>query len=164
MDVIFSAIVRSRRLLSVPDTGTVEVCPAFAAVRLLSCRAQFADCTGLDYSYSRMPIFEYECLACGALGSQVVIGSQRVRRPACGHCASKRTRRVMSSFAVHASEASRLNALDTSAPRGGDYYRDSRNVGLWAKKRAKQMGVDLGSKFEETVEKARTGKLIGDMT
>jgi len=25
------------------------------------------------------------------------------------------------------------------------------------------MGVDLGSKFEETVEKARSGKLIKDM-
>jgi len=34
---------------------------------------------------------------------------------------------------------------------------------LWAKKRAKQMGVDLGPKFEETVEKARTGKLIKEM-
>ena len=32
------------------------------------------------------------------------------------------------------------------------------------KKRAKQMGVDLGSKFEATVEKARSGKLIKEMT
>lgn len=111
-----------------------------------------------------MPIFEYECLVCGALDSQIVIGSRGVRRPPCSRCGSKRTQRVMSSFAVHASEASRLDALDTSAPRGGDYYRDSRNVGLWAKKRAKQMGVDLGSKFDETVEKARTGKLISDMS
>jgi hypothetical protein len=70
----------------------------------------------------------------------------------------------MSSFAVHTTEASRLAALDTGAPRGDDYYKDSRNVGLWAKKRARQMGVDLGPKFEETVEKARTGKLIGEMT
>ena len=111
-----------------------------------------------------MPIFEYECLVCGTLGSWIVIGSRRAQRPACGECKSRRTRRVMSSFAVHASEGSRLAALDTSAPRGDDYYKDSRNVGLWAKKRAKQMGVDLGPKFEETVEKARTGKLIGEMT
>jgi hypothetical protein len=38
-----------------------------------------------------------------------------------------------------------------------------RNVGMWAKKRAQQMGVDLGPKFDETVEKARSGKLIKDM-
>jgi hypothetical protein len=69
----------------------------------------------------------------------------------------------MSSFAVTISEASRIDGLDTSKPADESFYRDSRNVGLWAKKRAKQMGVDLGSKFEETVEKARTGKLIKDM-
>jgi transposase-like protein len=92
-----------------------------------------------------------------------VLGSERKSRPACPHCASSRTRRVMSSFAVVQSEASRLDNLDTSKLTDESYYRDSRNVGLWAKKRAKQMGVDLGSKFEETVEKARTGKLIKEM-
>jgi hypothetical protein len=33
---------------------------------------------------------------------------------------------------------------------------------LWAKKRAQEMGVDLGAKFEETVESARSGKLTKD--
>jgi hypothetical protein len=70
----------------------------------------------------------------------------------------------MSSFAVHASEGSRLAGFDISSPRDDAYYKDSRNVGMWAKKRAKELGVDLGSKFDETVEKARSGKLIKDMT
>jgi len=69
----------------------------------------------------------------------------------------------MSSFAVVESEGSRLASFDTGQRRDDSYYRDSRNVGLWAKKRAQQMGVDLGPKFDETVEKARTGKLIKDM-
>jgi len=69
----------------------------------------------------------------------------------------------MSSFAMTSSEDARLADFDTSKPRDESFYRDSRNVGLWAKKRAKQMGVELGSKFEETVEKARSGKLIKDM-
>ena len=69
----------------------------------------------------------------------------------------------MSSFAVVASEASRLANFDTAAPRDDSYYSDSRNVGMWAKKRAQQMGVNLGPKFDETVEKARTGILIKDM-
>ncbi len=73
-------------------------------------------------------------------------------------------RRVMSSFAVVESEESRLANFDTSKPRDESFYRDSRNVGLWAKKRARDMGVDLGPKFEETVEKARSGKLIKEMT
>jgi len=40
---------------------------------------------------------------------------------------------------------------------------ESRNVGLWAKKRAQQMDVDLGEQFESTVETARTGKLVKEM-
>ena len=110
-----------------------------------------------------MPIYEYQCGSCGRISSHVMLGSGRKSRPACPHCASPRTRRVMSSFAVVQSEASRLDNLDTAKPADESYYRDSRNVGLWAKKRAKQMGVDLGPKFEETVEKARTGKLIKEM-
>ena len=70
----------------------------------------------------------------------------------------------MSSFAVVESEASRIAGFDPSKPRDDSFYRDSRNVGLWAKKRAKEMGVDLGPQFETTVEKARSGKLIKDMT
>lgn len=53
--------------------------------------------------------------------------------------------------------------FDTSRPRDESFYRDSRNVGLWAKKRAKEMGADLGTQFEETVEKARSGKLVKEM-
>jgi putative FmdB family regulatory protein len=111
-----------------------------------------------------MPIYEYECQVCGQIGSSVVLGSRRVPRPSCAGCKSRRTRRVMSSFAVHESEGARLASLDTGAARGDSYYKDSRNVGMWAKKRAKELGVDLGSKFDETVEKARTGKLIKDLT
>jgi putative FmdB family regulatory protein len=111
-----------------------------------------------------MPIYEYECGACGRIGSHVVVGSRRRIRPACPYCGSTRCKRIMSSFAVVESEASRLNNFETSKSRDESFYRDSRNVGLWAKKRAKEMGVDLGSKFEETVEKARTGKLIKEMS
>ena len=44
--------------------------------------------------------------------------------------------------------------------QGEEFYKDSRNVGLWAKKRAKEMGVDLGPKFDEIQESARTGKIL----
>lgn len=111
-----------------------------------------------------MPIYEYECARCRRTSAQVVIGPPKKVRVACAHCGSSRTRRVMSSFSVVSSEASRLAAFDPSKPREESFYRDSRNVGLWAKKRAQQMGADLGPKFEETVEKARSGKLIKDST
>ncbi len=69
----------------------------------------------------------------------------------------------MSSFAVVESEASRLDRFDTSRPTDESFYRDSRNVGLWAKKRAREMGVDLGPQFDAKVEAARSGKLIKEM-
>src|SRR5260370_17177309 len=106
-----------------------------------------------------MPIYEYQCGSCGRISSHVVLGSKRKSRPACPHCASPRTRRVMSSFAVVQSEASRLDNLDTAKPAGESYYRDSRNVGLWAKKRAKQLVLNLGPKFEEPPQNTRSGKL-----
>jgi hypothetical protein len=53
-----------------------------------------------------------------------------------------------------------LADFDTSKPRGDDFYRDSRNVGLWTKKRMRQLGVDLGPKLDEIVEKGRTGKIL----
>jgi hypothetical protein len=70
---------------------------------------------------------------------------------------------VLSGFAHHRSEASRLAELDASASNHSDIYKDSRNIGLWAKKRAQDMGVDLGSSFEETVEKARIGKILDEV-
>lgn len=110
-----------------------------------------------------MPIYEYECAACVKVSSHVVMGLRRRSRLACPACGATRLKRVMSSFAVVSSEAARLAEFDTSRPRDESFYRDSRNVGLWAKKRAKEMGADLGSKFEETVEKARSGKLVKEM-
>jgi len=55
-----------------------------------------------------------------------------------------------------------LSNFSTSNPRGDDFYKDSRNVGLWAKKRMKELGVDLGSKMDEIVEKGRTGKILDE--
>ena len=110
-----------------------------------------------------MPIYEYECARCAHVSSHVILGPNRKPRVACPHCGSARMRRVMSSFAVVETEASRLNRFDTGKARDESFYRDSRNVGLWAKKRAKEMGVDLGEKFESTVEKARSGKLVKEM-
>jgi len=111
-----------------------------------------------------MPIYEYHCQACGK-DQSVLFLSQRetAARPRCQYCGARRLTRLLSRFAYHQTEAARLNEFDTGTQRDESFYRDSRNVGLWAKKRAKEMGVDLGSQFEETVEKARSGKILDDL-
>ncbi len=111
-----------------------------------------------------MPIYEYHCQKCGKDQSLLLL-TQRdtIAQPRCQYCGARRLARLLSRFAYHQSEAARLNDLDTRTQRDESFYRDSRNVGLWAKKRAKELGADLGSQFEETVEKARSGKILDDL-
>jgi hypothetical protein len=74
----------------------------------------------------------------------------------CPKCGGRRLKKLISRVAYHVSEQDRLDAYDPSAPKSDSFYGDSRNIGLHAKKRAKQMGVDLGGGFEEKLEKLRT--------
>ena len=110
-----------------------------------------------------MPIYDYHCEVCGHLTLQLVFKPAEATPPACRAGGSGQTRRVLSGFAYHHSETSRLADVAPNASNHPDFYKDSRNVGLWAKKRAQDMGVDLGSSFDETVEKARTGKILDEV-
>lgn len=111
-----------------------------------------------------MPIYEYHCQACGRDQSALFLSLREASsRPRCKYCNARRLTRLLSRFVYHQTEAARLQDFDTNTTRDESFYKDSRNVGLWAKKRAKDMGVDLGSQFEETVEKARSGKILDDL-
>ena len=110
-----------------------------------------------------MPIYEYYCRACGRQQSLLFMKMGDVQKsPQCQYCKRRRLTRLLSRFAYHQGEEDRLKNLDTNAPRDETFYRDNRNVGLWAKKRAREMGVELGPQFDETVEKARSGKILDD--
>ena len=110
-----------------------------------------------------MPIYEYRCNECGDEFTALILDARESTDVKCTICGSDDVSRLMSRFAYHQTESSRLEALDTSKPRAPSYYKDSRNIGLWAKKRAKELGADLGEGFEETVENARTGKFVKDL-
>jgi len=109
-----------------------------------------------------MPIYEYRCNDCHKEFSFLLLNKREERKVRCKFCQGSSLTRLVSAFRVHQTEESRLADFDTSRPRGDDYYKDSRNIGLWAKKRMKELGVDLGSKMEEIVEKGRTGKILDD--
>jgi len=109
-----------------------------------------------------MPIYEYRCNQCEREFSQLFLNSREIRKVKCKFCGSNDLKKLISSFSVHQTEESRLASFDTSKPKGDDFYRDSRNVGLWAKKRMKEVGVDLGPKMDEIVERGRTGKILED--
>ena len=109
-----------------------------------------------------MPIYEYRCKRCDGEFNTLIICSGDESRIRCKMCGSTELTRLLSRFSYHQSEGSRLGGFDTTKPRDDTFYKDSRNVGLWAKKRAKEMGVDLGPKFDDVVERARTGKILED--
>ncbi len=109
-----------------------------------------------------MPIYEYRCKQCNKVFSHLFLNVRDASQLACRFCNGKNLTRLLSPFSYHTSEQSRLEGLDTSKRPTDEYYKDSRNVGLWTKKRIKELGVDLGSQLDEIVEKGRSGKILDD--
>jgi putative FmdB family regulatory protein len=109
-----------------------------------------------------MPIYEYRCNQCNREFSELFLNIENINRIRCKYCHSRSLTKLVSSFCVHQTEESRLADFDTSRPKGAEFYKDSRNVGLWAKKRMRELGVDLGSRMDDIVERGRTGKILDE--
>jgi len=109
-----------------------------------------------------MPIYEYRFNQCKKEFSLLFLNAKETKKATCKFCKGRDVTRLLSPFSVHQTEESRLSSFDTSKPRGDDFYKDSRNIGLWAKKRTRELGVDLGSKMDEIVERGRSGKILDD--
>jgi hypothetical protein len=107
-----------------------------------------------------MPVEEYKCQQCQAISGFLVLKKEDQGRIAYLKCGSKKMSRVISRVTYHRAESDRPEEFNTRKPQGEEFYKDSRNIGLWAKKRAKELGADLGDKFDEVVESARTGKIL----
>ena len=103
-----------------------------------------------------MPIYEYQCRACKLIFQKLVMKVEEESELSCPECGGRDLTKLISRVAYHVSESDRLDAFDPSSPQGDSFYRDTRNIGLNAKKRARQMGVDLGEGFETKLEKLRT--------
>ena len=111
-----------------------------------------------------MPLHEFACKDCGRKSTRLVLKKEDEASLKCEHCGSGELTRLISRVAIHKTEASRLADLDTSKQPDESYYSDNRNIGLRAKKRMKELGVDLGDSFEEKLEKARTTTNLDDLT
>ena len=103
-----------------------------------------------------MPIYEYECLSCECRFQNLVMKEAEEKKLLCPECGKSKKKRLISRVAYHVSEEERLAAFNPSDANEDAFFKDSRNIGLAAKKRAKKMGVDLGTGFEEKLEKLRT--------
>ena len=111
-----------------------------------------------------MPIYEYQCCDCSWQFQKLIMGKGDEENLICPKCTGQNLKRLISTVAYHVSESDRLAAYNPMSRHSDSFYKDTRNIGLSAKKRAKEMGVDLGSSFEAKLEKLRTdpGSVIKD--
>jgi putative FmdB family regulatory protein len=103
-----------------------------------------------------VPIYEYVCRVCGREFQYLILRKRDEGNLRCPRCKGRDLKKLVSSVAYHVSEQDRLAAYDPRSPKGDAFCRDTRNIGLEAKKRAQQMGVDLGSDFEAKLDRLRT--------
>jgi len=94
--------------------------------------------------------------------SVLILKSDEEKNLSCRYCRNRQLVRILSSYSVHKTDSQRISEFNTKASKGNGFYSDDRNVGLWAQKRLNQLGVDLGPQFNETLEKARNGKILND--
>ncbi|HUU39757.1 MAG TPA: zinc ribbon domain-containing protein [Desulfatiglandales bacterium] len=103
-----------------------------------------------------MPIYEYQCELCGREFQYLIVKKGDEDNLHCPECKGTSLKRLVSRVAYHVSEQDRLSAYDPTPSKDDSFYKDTRNIGLDAKKRAQQMGVGLGSGFEEKLDRLRT--------
>jgi putative FmdB family regulatory protein len=111
-----------------------------------------------------MPIYEYACSSCKLQYQELIIKKAEEEGVVCPRCGGKGKKRLISRVAYHVSEQGRLDAYRPQDSRDDAFFKDSRNIGLSAKRRAQDLGVDLGQGFEEKLEKLRTdpGSVLKD--
>lgn len=103
-----------------------------------------------------MPIYEYSCLKCGSKREELI--KTFMLQPTesfCKLCGGEMVR-LMSNFAYHRSDGDRLSALNTKRPYCRDYFKDDRNIGGFAKKHLKDLGVpNAVQQMDKIVSEAR---------
>ena len=103
-----------------------------------------------------MPIYEYECSSCTFRFQRLVMRHDLEEKIACPECGGRELKKLISRVAYHVSEKDRILSFDPGKSKSDAFYRDTRNIGLEAKKRAQKLGVDLGEQFETKLERLRT--------
>jgi putative FmdB family regulatory protein len=106
-----------------------------------------------------MPVYEFFCPTCRKKSSFLVRSSSSFE-PKCSVCGSTDLARVISTFAYHKS----LNTMYEESGEPGNfesanYYKDPRNIGRWAEKKFKDIGMEMPGEIKQKIQAAREGEL-----
>ena len=112
-----------------------------------------------------MPIYEYKCNECQRRVSVFWRNYSDSEKgiPQCPRCQSVNLVRLISRVAVLRSEESRLDALADPASLAGLDENDPKSMARWMRSMGSEMGEDLGSEFDEVVDRLESGQSPDDI-
>lgn len=107
-----------------------------------------------------MPIYEYRCSVCGLRQSVFFRSFSAVGTEIkCRRCDATDMKKLVSSFYAPKSEDAQLESLADPSNFGDVDENDPRSVAKWARRMAKETGEDLGSEFDEMVDRLEAGEM-----
>src|SRR5581483_8873494 len=109
-----------------------------------------------------MPIYDYRCAGCRRRISLLFQTFAAAENAACPHCGSRDLSRLVTRFAVMRSEESRLDDLADPSAFGDLDESDPRSMARWARRMGQEFGEDLGSDFDEMVDRMEAGEMPDD--
>ncbi len=101
-----------------------------------------------------MPIYEYQCDACGKVSEFLLIRTDEKFTPQCKRCNSKKMTRVLSRVRVVRSEESRMESLADPSKWGDIDEKDPKSMAKWMKRMGKELGEDMGEDVDAMVDEA----------
>ena len=107
-----------------------------------------------------MPIYEYGCYDCRKRVNVFFRSFSEVesKEAACPRCGGANLKRLVSRVAVIRSEESRLESLADPGNLAGLDENDPKSIARWMRKMSGEMGEDLGSEFNEVVDRLEAGE------
>jgi putative FmdB family regulatory protein len=107
-----------------------------------------------------MPIYEYGCYDCRKRVSVFFRSFSQVdtKKATCPRCGGTNLKRLISKVAVLRSEESRLEGLADPGNLAGLDENDPKSIARWMRKMGSEMGEDLGSEFDEVVDRLEAGE------
>lgn len=102
-----------------------------------------------------MPIFEFECNACKAISSFLILSRTESLTPSCQRCGSQQLTRVLSRVNVRLSEETRMERLADPARFGSLDENDPKGMARFMKEMAAATGEDIGAEeIDQVMEDA----------
>lgn len=112
-----------------------------------------------------MPIYEYRCNNCRRRVSiwWRTFSEAEAGTAHCSHCGSQELTRLVSKVRIVRSEESRLDDLADPDNLGDLDENDPRSIARWMRKMSDEVGEDMGSEFEEVVDRLESGESPEDI-